>query len=129
MFVRIHISPRMDRHSHTDDAQKQGTTFQSGEDAVVRAQFVNNGVLSNSQDTQFRAVQDRWPVFAFAHDLGSVNAASALVVISVGHVRDPAVQYIVAGGQIQSRSLYFWSKFSFINDAVRATDLAERAAI
>lgn len=95
-----------------------GTTYQTGQDTVVRAQFVDSGTLPNTQDTRFRAVQDAWPVFAFAHDLGSVTGTSSPVVIAVGHVRDPAVEYIVAGGKTQNRSLFFWSQFSSVDAAI-----------
>ncbi|KAF7352678.1 MPN domain-containing protein [Mycena venus] len=96
-----------------------GMTYQSGEDLVVRSQFVNNSILLNTQDTSFRAISDRWPVFAFAHDLGKVNnVPSTPVVVSVGHVRDPAISYIVAGGNLQDRSSYFWNQFSDISDAI-----------
>ncbi|TFK45399.1 DUF1793-domain-containing protein [Heliocybe sulcata] len=95
-----------------------GVTYQSGEDAVVRAQFVGNGALLNTQDTTFRAVQDRWPVFGFARDLGTVNAATDAVLFSIGHVRDPAIKYIVAGGATQDRSLYFWSQYGTVDEAI-----------
>jgi hypothetical protein len=86
-------------------------TYQTGADVTVRAQFINNGKLANTLDTNFRAISDNWPVFGLAHDLGAVTAASAPVVFSVGHIRDPAIEYIIAGGATQSRSLYFLSKF------------------
>jgi hypothetical protein len=35
-------------------------TWQIGEDNVVRSQFKENKALANDQDTQFRAVGDRW---------------------------------------------------------------------
>jgi hypothetical protein len=76
-------------------------------------------VLANTQDTNFRAVSDDWPVFAFAKNLGTVSStATAPVVFSVGHVRDPAIQYIVAGGVLQNRSVFFWSQFSTAAAAV-----------
>lgn len=97
------------------------TTYQTGQDVVVRGQFISNGVLANTQDTAFRAIQDDWPVFAFARDLGTVSAtASTPMVVSIGYVRDPAVEYITAGGSYQPRSLYFWSKYSTVSAAVRA---------
>ncbi|KAJ3558367.1 hypothetical protein NM688_g972 [Phlebia brevispora] len=89
-----------------------GLTYQTGQDIVVRAQFINSGVLQNTQDTNFRAVEDDWPVFAFAHNLGTINGPTSPVVISVGHARDPAIEYIIANGAIQSRSSYFWGQFS-----------------
>ncbi|KAI0796743.1 DUF1793-domain-containing protein [Abortiporus biennis] len=96
-----------------------GVTFQTGEDTVVRAQFINNAVLLNTQDSEFRAVSDRWPVFAFARDLGTVSASpSPEVVFSIGHARDPAIEYIIANGALQQRSSFFWSQFSSIADAI-----------
>ncbi|KAH9844227.1 DUF1793-domain-containing protein [Rhodofomes roseus] len=95
-----------------------GVTHQTGQDIVVRAQFINKGVLANSQDTSFRAVSDEWPVFALAHDLGTVSGTSATVVYAIGHVRDPAIQYIIADNQIQQRNLYFWSRFSSVTDVL-----------
>ncbi|EJF60361.1 hypothetical protein DICSQDRAFT_137441 [Dichomitus squalens LYAD-421 SS1] len=95
-----------------------GATFQTGEDVVVRAQFATNGTLLNTQDTSFRAVSDRWPVFAFAHDLGAVASATTPVVYSIGHVRDPVVQYIIMNADTQARSSYFWARFASIGDAI-----------
>ncbi|KAJ7368431.1 DUF1793-domain-containing protein [Mycena albidolilacea] len=89
-----------------------GATYQTGSDVSVRAQFLNNGKLANTLDTGFRAISNNWPVFGLAHDLGTITTATAPVVFSVGHIRDPAIQYIVAGGALQSRSLYFLSSFS-----------------
>ncbi|KAL0949421.1 hypothetical protein HGRIS_009482 [Hohenbuehelia grisea] len=97
---------------------RAGTTFQTGPDVTLRAQFVNNGKLLNTQDTNFRAISDNWPVFAFAHDLGSITGASTPVVISVGHARDPAVQYIIANNGRQDRSLFFFSQFATARDAI-----------
>ncbi|KAJ4001761.1 hypothetical protein F5050DRAFT_1721221 [Lentinula boryana] len=93
-------------------------TYQTGQDIIVRAQFINNGVLANTQDTNFRAVSNDWPVFGLAHNLGSVGStASAPVVYSVGHIRDPALEYVVVGGT-QARSVYFWSEYSTPADVI-----------
>lgn len=95
-------------------------TYQSGSDADVRTQFVTNGFLSNTQDTNFRAINDKFPVFGLAKDLGTVTASGAEpVVFSIGNVRDPAVEYIVADNNTQERNLYFWSQYSNADDAVR----------
>ncbi|TFK45401.1 DUF1793-domain-containing protein [Heliocybe sulcata] len=95
-----------------------GVTYQTGEDTTVRGQFIANGTLLNTQDTEFRAVSDRWPVFGFAHDLGTVKDATGPILFSVGHVRDPAVEYIVAGNALQNRSLYFWSQYPTVDAAI-----------
>ncbi|KAJ6520970.1 hypothetical protein DFH09DRAFT_1251159 [Mycena vulgaris] len=87
-------------------------TYQTGADIIVRAQFVNNGVLANTKDPNFRAVSDSWPVFGLSKDLGQVSGAPASVLFSIGHIREPAVKYVLAGNVKQERSLYFWSRFS-----------------
>ncbi|TFK82313.1 DUF1793-domain-containing protein [Polyporus arcularius HHB13444] len=95
-----------------------GTTYQTGQDIVLRAQFINNGTLANTEDTNFRAVSNNWPVFAFAHDLGTVSSASDPVVFSVGHVRDPVLQYVIVNNAVQTRSSYFWTRYASIGDAI-----------
>jgi hypothetical protein len=87
---------------------------------VVRSQFINNSVLANTEDTKFRAVSNNWSVFAFAHDLGTVSTTSTVPAIhTVGHVRDPAIQYIVANDVYQPQSIYFWNAYSSVADLVR----------
>ncbi|KIM20840.1 hypothetical protein M408DRAFT_119277 [Serendipita vermifera MAFF 305830] len=95
-----------------------GLTYQTGSDQNLRTQFVQNGVLLNTQDTDYRAVNDDWPVFALARDMGNVTSATEPFVMSIGHAREPAVQYIVSGGVLQDRSLYFWSAYATIADAI-----------
>jgi hypothetical protein len=69
-------------------------TYQSGQDIVVRGQFVSTGKLTNGNDTSYRAIQDNWPVFAFCADLGQVGRPAATVPLSIGLVRTPAVSYL-----------------------------------
>lgn len=64
-------------------------------------------------------MSNNWPVFAYAHNLGTVSAATTPVVIAVGHARDPAIEYIIAKGALQARSLYFFSQYSSVTAAVR----------
>jgi hypothetical protein len=40
-------------------------TYQSGADVTVRGNFLNKGDLPNTQDTNYRAINDNWPVFGF----------------------------------------------------------------
>ncbi|KAG6873728.1 hypothetical protein C0995_011547 [Termitomyces sp. Mi166 len=91
------------------------TTYQTGTDVAVRTQFITNGHLSNTRDIDFRAIDNHssWPVFGLAQNLGLVTGPTS-VVFSIGHVRDPAIQYVVPGGT-QNRSLYFWSQFSTVS--------------
>ncbi|KAJ7761626.1 hypothetical protein DFH07DRAFT_815613 [Mycena maculata] len=99
-------------------------TYQIGQDILVRGGFLNNSALDNKVDPNFRAVSDSWPVFGLAKNLGSVSSTPASVLFSVGHIRDPVVEYILPGNVKQARSSYFWSKYStaaelisfFLND-------------
>lgn len=72
------------------------TTWQISADAATRAQFITSGKLTNTSDTnQPRRINDNWPVFAFSRDLGTVShRESKPLVISLGHVREPAVSYL-----------------------------------
>ncbi|TBU41200.1 hypothetical protein BD309DRAFT_1020887 [Dichomitus squalens] len=113
-----HVSQDTEGSAYHSTLSVTGTTYQTRQDVVVRAQFVNNGILNNTLDTAFRGISDRWPVFAFAHDFGAVTTATAPVVYSVGHARDPAIQYIVINNGRQEQSSYFWSRFSAMADAI-----------
>jgi len=108
-------------------------TFQSGQDTTVRANFISSGRLPNTQDTGFRAVNDRWPVVAFARDVGSVGTTvSQPVVFSIGHLRDPVIQYVTTGNVLQSRVPFYSSQLPtpaavikyFLDDFGNATSQA-----
>jgi hypothetical protein len=94
-----------------------GMTYQSGQDAVVRGAFVSNGVLANTQDTNYRAINDNWPVFGFATDLGSVTG-SVNTVYSLGLTQEEAIQFDGATGVVPVTSLWT-SYFGSETDAVR----------
>lgn len=96
-------------------------TWQTGEDVALRGSFVQNGKLSNSKDTSFRALDDHWPVFAFSVDLGSVATTTSPVVWAVGQAHDPAIRYTSNDGSIQSRSSYFRTKYN--NDMSTAVSI------
>jgi hypothetical protein len=38
-------------------------------------------------------VEQTFVVFGLAHDLGTISGASAPVVFSIGHVRDPVIRF------------------------------------
>lgn len=86
--------------------KRSGLTWQIGADTVVRPAAVANGRLGNTADTdQPRAINDRWPVFAFHFDLGSVQRPTQ-AVLSIGHVREPAVSYL--GEQLPPLWRSYW---------------------
>lgn len=85
---------------------QSGYSYQNGEDSVVRAQFINSGSLANTQDTNFRAISNSWPVFAHAFDLGSVGSSSVSRVFSIGLCQDEPIQYTTSSGVFPQTSLY-----------------------
>ncbi|KAL3453954.1 hypothetical protein BJX65DRAFT_301757 [Aspergillus insuetus] len=67
-------------------------TYQAGADISVRRAFASNGRLSNTNDANYRAISNEWPVFGFAHDLGFIQS-TASVLFSIGLAQSEAVQY------------------------------------
>jgi hypothetical protein len=77
---------------------RTGLTWQIGADTDVRKQIATQGVLANTEDPgKPRAINNRYPVFAFNQDLGPVGRQPrAPFVVSIGHVREPAAGYLGA---------------------------------
>jgi len=71
-------------------------TYQIDQDTVVRGLAASQGRLNNTIDRQMpRAINDRYPAFAFNNDLGSVGGElSAPFTLVLGHMREPAVSYV-----------------------------------
>ncbi|KAF9782924.1 hypothetical protein BJ322DRAFT_182136 [Thelephora terrestris] len=101
--------------------QVSGLTYEVGPDTVLRPGFISSGALNNTVDTQFRAISDMWPVFAFAHDLGVVGStATTPVVYTIGHVRDPLVQVLNVPNINSLRGSYYLTRYSSTPDLVTA---------
>ncbi|CAE6438900.1 unnamed protein product [Rhizoctonia solani] len=98
--------------------QTDGTTWQTGIADTLRKQFIRSGKLSNTPDQNFREVSKDWPVMAIAQDLGTVATQPQAASFVLGYSRNPAVEYYTSNGK-EDRSLYFLSKFSSEEDAVR----------
>lgn len=104
-------------------------SYQSGGDTTVRTQFVSQGSLTNSVDSNMpRAINNNWPVFAFSFALGTVTGVtSSPLVLALGHVRQPAVSY--QGTQIPPLWQSYWSTWQqmlafFYDDASAAVSRA-----
>ncbi|KAF8874083.1 hypothetical protein BD779DRAFT_1451181 [Infundibulicybe gibba] len=101
-------------------ANSPDVTWQTGADAF-RDHFISTGDrLLNTDDGDFRAISDYWPVFAFSVDLGDITEISTPVVWALGIVRDPTIRYDPGDGSTQLRSSFFWTQYSTIGDAIRA---------
>ncbi|KAK0707584.1 hypothetical protein B0H67DRAFT_494625 [Lasiosphaeris hirsuta] len=108
-----------------------GLTWQIGQDTKVRGQFVNNLTLSNTKETNFRAVNSDWPVFAFSHDLGDVQANEEERVLTLGLVQDQVISFAGLNGPTAIKGL--WSSYygndvsavtAFYNDYANADALS-----
>lgn len=96
-----------------------GMSFQSGQDVVVRGNFLNNGSLPNTQDTAYRTIQDAWPVFAFANNLGNVGSTPVETLYTIVHAQKNAILFLGDGGLRPVPSLWtsYWnSDLSLVSD-------------
>jgi Domain of unknown function (DUF5127) len=83
-----------------------GVTYQSGIDNDVRGAFTSNGKLTNSKDTNYRAINSNWPVFGFAIDLGSVGSSAVNTLFSLGLCQNDAIQFDGKNGVVSLPSLW-----------------------
>ncbi|KAI1811419.1 glutaminase GtaA [Poronia punctata] len=110
----------------------KGLTYQSGADTDVRSTFQSKGVLPNKKDTNFRAVNNNWPVFGFAKDLGSVSGSTVNTLFTIGLTQDNAVKLLGEGDDLTTYPSLWKSYFDsgldavtfFYNDYDTAADLA-----
>jgi len=100
----------------TTEGKRQ--TYQIGADHDVRTQFVNNGVLTGDIDTNFRAISDRYPVFAYTHDLGSVGSTPTSRVFTVQLYQDRAIQFIGLDPDVQQLASLWKTYFQTAEDGV-----------
>ena len=102
-----------------DTLQVSGMTYEVAQDTIIRPAFVSTGVLNNTVDSQFRAINSNWPVFAFTHNLGVVGTTTTSpVVYNVGYVRDPLVQFLNVPNANSQRSAYYLTRYSNVSDMV-----------
>jgi len=72
----------------------------------TRDNFTSLGQLDNTSDTNYRAISNGSPAFAFALDLGTVNQTSNSLVFGIGLVRDPVLRYQTSGTNQSLRHLW-----------------------
>jgi len=92
-------------------------TWQTCSSISCRGNFTSRGKLENSSDTDFRVLWDRWPVQAFALDLGNIRRTSNPLVFGLGLIRDPVLSYLT-GTSMQNLSHLWYSKWDNIGSAV-----------
>ena len=103
-------------------ANTAGLTYQQGQDIIVRSQFINTGVLADTQDTNYRAINNDWPVFAFSNDLGAVDATAKSTLFTVGFLQKQVIQYENKFNSTEILNGLWTSYFSSNNAAVSALE-------
>ncbi|CAF9939885.1 MAG: hypothetical protein HETSPECPRED_002085 [Heterodermia speciosa] len=106
-------------------------THQSGSDVQVRSAFRNTGALANTNDNNFRAINDSYPTFGFAVGLGKVGSAPVSTLFTLGHAQEQAIQFDGANGNVSLPALwtsYYATELDalsfFHNDYATAAGLA-----
>lgn len=99
----------------TSDAA--GLTYASGSDSSVRGQFIMNGKLNNTKDTNYRAINDDYPTFGFAMDYGKVGTSSKNTVFSIFLAQQDPIQFDQGSGP-QPVPSYWLTQYSTNQDAL-----------
>jgi hypothetical protein len=102
-------------------------TYQSGAAAHVRQKFADAGRLGDTSDRDFRAIDDRPPVFAFARDFGTVRTGQHTTRFLVGHVRTPLVSYGAEATPVFPLWMKYWPGWKAMADFVLADAGAARS--
>ncbi|KAJ0109163.1 hypothetical protein J7T55_002355 [Diaporthe amygdali] len=118
-FVEISDQPAWGQW-FVSTADTDGVTWKIGSDTAVRGQFESNHTLDNTKDTNFRAINSDWPVFAFSKDLGSVSASETGVLFTVGLSQDSVVNYQGNSTSATALSGVWKSAYSSAEDAMAA---------
>jgi hypothetical protein len=85
----------------------------------VRSQFNSSGVLDNSEDTHYRAINDRWPVFGFSVDHGRVGTNVVNTVFSIFLSQHYSTQ-LDTGSGLQPVASYWTASYDNDIDALTA---------
>ena len=104
-------------------------TYQSGSSKSVRAGFVGAGRLPDSVDPHFRAIDNGWPVFALARDLGSVGSGADPTYFSIGHFETGyGIKYL--GQNLPPLWQSYWSSWqTMVDDFLGPAAATRQAAI
>ncbi|TVY48886.1 Glutaminase A [Lachnellula occidentalis] len=81
-------------------------TSQSGGHETVRGNFLKDGKLPNTQDSNYRAISDNFPVFAFANDLNNVGNTPITTLYTIVHAQQNAIKFDGADGIVSLPSLW-----------------------
>jgi hypothetical protein len=64
----------------------------------VRDQFLSNGYLADTADTNYRSIDDNWPVFGFSVNFGEVGSTAQSALFQLSLHQYYCVQFEAAAG-------------------------------
>ena len=89
----------------------EGLTYQSAADTVVRQKFIDDGVLANTENKTFRAINDEYPCFAFAKKLGSVGTSAVETVFTINLLQERSIQFATGVNEVQQLPAFWRTTF------------------
>ncbi|KAL1747092.1 hypothetical protein HDZ31DRAFT_32617 [Schizophyllum fasciatum] len=100
-------------------SQSPPMSYRMDAEDSARDKFVKDTNLGNKATAWFRPIAERWPVAAFAYDLGSVQDESDEVVWAIGLARD---QIVRLGHELEDQVRYplYLSRYNSMDDAFSA---------
>ncbi|KAH8111989.1 DUF1793-domain-containing protein [Phellopilus nigrolimitatus] len=117
--------PYQEIDDHPQDAtlyhsikNSNSVSWQIGPADNIRSFFANGTGLNGQSEPTFHAVNFPYETLGIAVDLGSITTTNEPVVYAVGVVRDPVIRYTNAKVHVETRSAFYWSKFTNIHDAI-----------
>ncbi|KAF7186316.1 Glutaminase A [Pseudocercospora fuligena] len=93
-------------------------TYQSGADTTVRGNFIKSGTLTNTKDTNYRAINNAYPVFGYAINMGSVGSSTQSTLFQLSLHQKNCVQFQGTKGAVQKLPCMWNSYFSTETGAV-----------
>ncbi|EHK97397.1 hypothetical protein M7I_6812 [Glarea lozoyensis 74030] len=85
---------------------RDNLAYQSGSDRDVRGQFQSTGKLANTKDTNYRPINQQYPVFGFSSDFGTIQQETHSTLYTIGLTQEQAVQFDGASGVVPLPSLW-----------------------
>lgn len=88
-----------------------GLTFSNGAaDTTARGAFIANGTLNNALNTNYRAINSAYPVFAFSIDYGSIGSVPHESTFTLLHAQELAIQF-ESGTNMSTQVPSLWTSY------------------
>ncbi|WPV23828.1 Glutaminase A [Fulvia fulva] len=96
-------------------ANVSGLTFQSGADTTVRGNFAKSGTLPNTRDTNYRPINQAYPVFGYAMNYGQVGSGTQSTLFQLSLHQNRCIQFQGTKNGVQQLPC-MWTNY-FTSDA------------